>query len=74
MDEKALCDGLNSGRGHSAALDVFEAEPLRQESRLKEHVRCILRSHNASNTEEAVARTKALAIRKLMEFLRRVEN
>jgi len=69
IDEPALEAALQSGNVHSAALDVFEVEPLPMESYLRTHPRCILGSHNASNTSDAVVRTSEIAIRKLMEFL-----
>ena len=69
IDEPALEAALTSGRVYSAALDVFEVEPLPMESPLRSHPRCILGSHNASNTADAVARTSRIAIDKLMEFL-----
>lgn len=69
IDEPALEAALQSGNVHSAALDVFEVEPLPMESYLRTHHRCILGSHNASNTSDAVVRTSEIAIRKLMEFL-----
>ena len=69
IDEKALEIGLQSGKVYSAALDVFEIEPLPQESYLRLHPRCIFGSHNASNTIDAVDRTSRLAIDKLFKFL-----
>ncbi len=69
VDEPALEEALNSGKVYSAALDVFEIEPLPMDSYLRNHPRCIFGSHNASNTVEAVVRTSEIAIAKLMEFL-----
>lgn len=69
IDEKALCEALKSGQAHSAALDVFETEPLPMASYLRDHPLCILGSHNGSNTADAVERTNIIAIQKLMEFL-----
>lgn len=71
IDEPALEAALQSGKVYSAALDVFEVEPLPMESYLRTHPRCIFGSHNASNTADAVIRTSEIAIRKLIEFLRR---
>ena len=71
IDEDALLAGLLSGQVHSAALDVYEVEPLPANSGIRRHDRCILGSHNASNTEEAVARTNVAAIEKLMILLGR---
>jgi len=70
IDEPALEAALDSGQVYSAALDVFEVEPLPLYSRLRGHPRCILGSHNGSNTREAVTRTSELAIQTLMTFLR----
>ncbi len=67
--ESALEQGLKSGRVYSAALDVFEIEPLPSDSYLRSHPRCIFGSHNASNTSDAVTRTSEIAIRKLYNFL-----
>lgn len=69
IDEPALEAALQSGRVFSAALDVFENEPLPMHSPLLSHPRCVLGSHNASNTTDAVARTSEIAITKLMGFL-----
>lgn len=69
IDELALEAALRSGKAYSAALDVFEIEPLPRESYLRNHPRCVFGSHNASNTDDAVTRTSEIAIAKLMEFL-----
>ena len=69
IDEIALVKGLETGKVYSAALDVFETEPLPSESYLLRYDRCILGSHNSSNTEDAVAKTNLLAIEKLAGFL-----
>jgi D-3-phosphoglycerate dehydrogenase len=69
IDEKALEAALASGKVYSAALDVFEVEPLPIASELRTHPRCVFGSHNASNTADAVVRTSEIAISKLMGFL-----
>ena len=69
VDERALASALEAGKVYSAALDVFEVEPLPMESPLRVHPRCIFGSHNASNTTDAVIRTSEIAINKLMEYL-----
>lgn len=69
IDEPALERALQSGQAYSAALDVFEVEPLPMNSYLRTHPRCVFGSHNASNTADAVERTSKIAIDKLMEFL-----
>jgi len=68
-DEAALEATLQSGKVHSAALDVFEVEPLPMDSYLRTHARCVFGSHNASNTVDAVVRTSEIAIDKLTGFL-----
>ena len=69
IDEKSLEASLISGKVYSAALDVFETEPLPMDSCLRDHPRCIFGSHNASNTSDAVERTSRIAISKLFDFL-----
>jgi D-3-phosphoglycerate dehydrogenase / 2-oxoglutarate reductase len=69
IHEEALCNALVSGQVHSAALDVFEIEPLGKESPLRSFERCILGTHNGSNTVDAVRRTSELAITMLFEQL-----
>ncbi len=74
IDEQALINALQSGKVYSAALDVFEEEPLPKNSYLREHPRCIFGSHNASNTSDAVERTSKIAIEKLFGFLEIVKK
>jgi D-3-phosphoglycerate dehydrogenase len=69
VDEAALAAALQSGQVFSAALDVFEEEPMPADSPLRQHARCVFGSHNASNTADAVVRTSHIAIARLMEFL-----
>jgi D-3-phosphoglycerate dehydrogenase / 2-oxoglutarate reductase len=69
IDEGALIDALKSGLVHSAALDVFEVEPLPPSSPLRGFDRCIFGSHNGSNTVDAVRRVSLLAIEKIAGFL-----
>jgi D-3-phosphoglycerate dehydrogenase len=71
IDEAALIKALHSGQVASAALDVFEEEPLAPESPLRSFDRCIFGSHNSSNTKEAVRRTSLKAIELLFERLAR---
>jgi D-3-phosphoglycerate dehydrogenase len=69
IDERALIAALESGHVYSAALDVFEEEPLPLDSLLRKHPRCLFGSHNASNTRDAVERTSRVAVTKLFEYL-----
>jgi D-3-phosphoglycerate dehydrogenase / 2-oxoglutarate reductase len=70
IDEASLEDALKSGEVYSAALDVFEVEPLPMNSYLRTHPHCVFGSHNASNTADAVERTSHIAIDKLFNFLK----
>ncbi|MEM8668658.1 MAG: NAD(P)-dependent oxidoreductase [Planctomycetota bacterium] len=65
IDEDALVNALSDGSVHSAALEVFEHEPLPADSRLREFEQCVFGSHNASNTQEAVDRTSEFAVKLL---------
>jgi D-3-phosphoglycerate dehydrogenase / 2-oxoglutarate reductase len=69
IDETALIDTLGSGQVHSAALDVFEVEPLPENSPLRQFEQCIFGSHNGSNTVDAVRRASEIAISLLFDFL-----
>lgn len=69
IDESALVTGLASGKVHSAALDVFEVEPLPMDAPLRQFEQCIFGSHNASNTIDAVCRASEQAIALLFDFL-----
>ena len=71
IDEIALLDGLTSGVITSAALDVFEDEPLKQSHPILANDRCILGSHNASNTIDAVIRASDEAINLLYGMLKK---
>lgn len=69
IEEAALLKGLESGVVHSAALDVFEVEPLPSDSPLRDYERCIFGSHNGSNSADAVRKVSLIAIEKIAEFL-----
>ena len=67
--EDALIEALTSGLVHSAALDVFEVEPLPANSPLRGFDKCIFGSHNGSNSADAVRRVSRIAIGKMARLL-----
>lgn len=69
IEETALIEGLQSGKIFSAALDVFETEPLPMDSPLRTFDRCIFGTHNGSNTIDGVRRASYQAIDSLFGFL-----
>ena len=69
INEQDLYDGIKQGVISSAALDVYEIEPLPENSILRELDQLIFGTHNGSNTFEAVQRTSHLAINKISSFL-----
>jgi phosphoglycerate dehydrogenase-like enzyme len=69
VDETALAAAIEGGHVAAAALDVFEDEPLPVPSPLRQYEQCILGSHNASNTVDAVRRASNRAIDLLFGFL-----
>lgn len=69
IDEQALFAALQSGHVHSAALDVFEVEPLPAKSPLRCLTQTIFGSHNGSNSADAVRRCSHFAVDKLLGYL-----
>ncbi|MFT3857438.1 MAG: phosphoglycerate dehydrogenase [Aquabacterium sp.] len=69
IKEVDLIAAIQSGKVYSAALDVFEVEPLPMDSPLRGFERCILGSHNGSNTSDGVIRASHRAMELLFGFL-----
>jgi len=70
IDESALLPALDDGRIGFAALDVFEQEPLAQDSPLWSHPRVLVSPHTAalsSKEEERIARRFAESAAHLLD-------
>ena len=72
IDEPALVTVLNEGRIGGAALDVFEVEPLPEDSPLRGMANVLLTPHNANSSPEAWERVHHNTIRNLLEVLNEV--
>lgn len=69
VDQSALVDALSNDEIAGAALDVFVEEPLPENDPLTELDNVILGSHNAQNTNEAVADVNERAVENLIDGL-----
>jgi phosphoglycerate dehydrogenase-like enzyme len=70
VDEAALCEALDAGHVRGAALDVFAAEPLPADSRLRGRPNVLLSPHLAGSTNEARRRMISSALTDLDRVLR----
>ena len=66
MDEKALSDALMNQSIGGAALDVFEQEPLPDESPLLEMENVLLAPHNSNSSPSAWENVHWNTIRNLL--------
>ncbi len=69
VDEPALISALQDGKLAGAAMDVFEVEPLPQDSPLTKMDNVLLTSHNANSSPKAWARVHQNTINNLLEGL-----
>lgn len=69
VHEPALIATLQRGGIAGAALDVFEVEPLPEDSALRSFDNVILGAHNGSNTRQGVENASARAVDILLEEL-----
>jgi len=69
IDESALYTSFKTGKISGVALDVFEEEPLSDDSKFRLFDNFIFGSHNASNSKDAVRRASLIAIEKIHQFL-----
>lgn len=69
IDEIALCDALNSGHLDGAGLDVFEKEPLQEDSPLRKARNIILTPHIAWYSQSAGKRLVTWTLEDVHSFL-----
>jgi phosphoglycerate dehydrogenase-like enzyme len=69
VDQRALEDALVEGCLAGAALDVFEEEPLPEESRLRGLPNCWLAPHNANSSVAAANRVHERTLGSLLDAL-----
>jgi D-3-phosphoglycerate dehydrogenase len=70
IDEAALVEALQNRRIAGAGLDVFEKEPLPQDSPLRTFDNCLLAPHNANSSPEAWQRVHENTVHNLLKGLR----
>ena len=70
VDEAALAAALAGGRLAGAALDVFEVEPLPEDSPLRNLENCLLAPHNANSSRAARTRVHESTIANLLAALK----
>ena len=71
IDEPALVEALKTEKIAGAAMDVFEVEPLPQESELRKLDNCLLAPHSANSSPEAYQRVHENTIHNLLEHLQK---
>ncbi|MFJ4253967.1 C-terminal binding protein [Microbacterium sp. NPDC090003] len=69
IDERALADALRSAHLGAAALDVFDGEPLAEDSPLRDLDQVLLSPHAAWFSPEALADLPVHAAENVMRFL-----
>ncbi len=70
IDENALIEALDSGKCGGAAIDVYEQEPLPEDSPLRTHPKVLTTPHLGASTAEAQAAVSKDACEQLIEYLR----
>jgi D-3-phosphoglycerate dehydrogenase len=68
VDEEALYEVLKAGKIKGAGCDVFAAEPLNDESKLRNLENIVLTPHLGGSTEEAQFRVGEMALHQMKEF------
>ncbi len=70
VDEDALLEAIDSGKLSGAGLDVFDPEPLKVDSRLRNHPLIIATPHTAGVTLEGRERIEVMAVERVLAFFR----
>ena len=70
VDEDALLEAIDSGKLAGAGLDVFDPEPLRVDSRLRNHPLISVTPHGAGVTVEGRERIEVMAVDRVLAFFR----
>jgi D-3-phosphoglycerate dehydrogenase / 2-oxoglutarate reductase len=70
VDENEVIVALDEGLIKGAALDVFEREPLTNQSRLRGRDNALLTPHVGAFTEEAIESASLAAVDRTIEFFR----
>jgi D-3-phosphoglycerate dehydrogenase len=71
VDEAAMIEALQNNRIAGAGLDVFEDEPLPQDSPLRKLDNCLLAPHNANSSPKAWQRVHENTVNNLLKGLRK---
>lgn len=69
INEQALVVALQNRQIAGAALDVFEIEPLPDDSKLRNLENCLLAPHNANSSPEAYLKVHENTIKNLLQVL-----
>jgi D-3-phosphoglycerate dehydrogenase len=69
IDEQALTEALTTGKIFGVALDVFEVEPLPEQSPLRKLQNVLLSPHNANASPSAWKRVHENTLKNLLEGL-----
>ena len=70
IDEEALIEALDNDQCAGAALDVYDPEPLAEDSPLRTHPKILCTPHLGASTAEAQEEVSTAACEQLLEYLR----